>query len=149
MNKSVLVLLATTTALVMPYAQAQETELTGIELLIKLAALKGIIVTEADLRNPRLRSKLVNDLDLSPNIFASLLRAGDKPISAALATAAVLESATGRRVTVAQAAALIKADPSLAVTTLEEVQEIVENPGEANELVDLTKKPVTPTGRRP
>jgi len=147
MNKSILALLATTTALVLPLAQAQQTQLTGTLLLIKLAALKGITLTAADLKNPRLLASLASTLKLSPDIFAALVAAGDKPISPALATAAVLESATGKPVSLAQAAAPIAANPSLAVTSLEGAQKLIENPRAANKLVEQAQQAITPTGR--
>ena len=147
MNKSIFALLATTTALVLPLAQAQQTQLTGTLLLIKLAALKGITLTAADLKNPKLLASLASVLKLSPDLFAALVAAGDKPISPTLATAAVLESATGKPVSLAQAAVPIAANPSLAVTSLEGAQKLIENPRAANKLVEQAQQAVTPTGK--
>jgi len=147
MNKSVLALLAITTALVAPLAQAQQTQLTRTLLLTKLAALKGITLTETALKNPKLLATSANALWLSPDILAALVAAGDKPISPALATAAVLEAVTGKPVSLAQAAALIAANPSLAVISLEGAQKLVENPGAANKLVGQAQQAVTPTGK--
>lgn len=147
MNKSILALLSVTTVLVSPMAQAQQTQLTGTLLLIKLAALKGIIITKENLKDPNLLASLAKKLGLTSDIFALLVTAGDKSISSALATAAVLESATGQPVSLAQAEALIAANPSLAVTSLEDTQKLVENPGAANKLVEQAQQAVTPTGK--
>lgn len=148
-------LMAVASGLLAVSAAAQTSQVSGYTVLVALGNARGVRppLTVATLQNLKPGSAAyratMEKLRVSPGAFAGLLAHGNKAAPTVLATRAVLEAATGKTLTDAAVAALIRQNPSVAVTTLEKLSALVNNPAAAvlaNVAADLANQPVTPRG---
>ncbi|WP_027481681.1 hypothetical protein [Deinococcus pimensis] len=147
MKKLKTLTLVATAALLSGVSLAAEA-LTGTDVIIALAKAKGVTITAAQIAalspdSPNFK-RLLSQLKVSPAVLTALVARPNTPVSAVLVTRAVLEAATGKTLTDAQVAALIAANPNLAVNDMTQLNNIIQNPAAANKAADQALKPVTP-----
>lgn len=134
-------------------AQTATSQVSGFSALMTLASARGHSVTAASFQNLKAGTATYADmlrlLRVSPDVLSNLLTYGNRPAPVLLVTRAVLESATGKRFTDSAVAALIMANPQLAVTSLSDLIALISNPAAialANSAADAMTTPVTPRG---
>lgn len=148
-------LMAVASGLLAVSAAAQTSQVSGYTALIAIGNARGLRppLTVATLRTLSPGSAAyqatMERLRVSPGAFTSLLAHGNRAAPTVLATRAVLEAATGKTLTNAAVGALVKQNPSVAVTTLQRLSALINNPAAAvlaNVAAELAKRPVTPRG---
>ncbi len=147
-NKAFAVLGAALLTSAVAQGKPAATTLTGTEVIRALASARGINVDPSVLRGTNVArlTALARDLRITLTVLLQLRAKINTPVSPVLATRAVLESVTGRTVTEAQAVALVRNNPTLAVNNEATLSNFISNPAAANAAVDIAQKPVTPTG---
>lgn len=148
-------LFAVAAGLLVGSASAQTSQVSGYNVLIAIGNARGVkpplnVATLQTLQpgSPAYR-QIMEKLRVSPSAFAGLLSYGNRAAPTVLATRAVLEAATGKTLTDAAVAALIKQNPALAVTDLASIGALASNPAAlalANQAAATTQQPVTPRG---
>lgn len=148
-------LVAVATGLLAVSAAAQTSQVSGYTVLIAIGNARGMQppLSVATLQNLKPGSpaykQVMEKLRVSPGAFTGLLGQGNKIAPTVLATRAVLEAATGKTITDAVVAALIKQNPGLAVSDVQSLGALIANPAAfslANQAAVAAGQPVTPRG---
>ncbi|GGL96460.1 hypothetical protein [Deinococcus aerophilus] len=130
-------------------------KVTGYQAIVTLGNARGITpaLTEDALKALKVNTaayKVVNEkLRISPDVFSRLFAAGNTAVPVVLLTRAVLESATGKTLTDAAVAELIRQNPSIAVTNTASLITLIANTELAtlaNAAAALATQPITPRG---
>lgn len=140
-------------SLLAPNAFAQDT-LTGADVILALAAARGVTLTPAEIADIRagkvlpggqLFNKLRTQLRVSANVFATLATNATNAVRPNVVTQAVLESATGKTLTTAQVQSIVASNPAIAVDNIAELNALITNPQQANTVVAQAQQSATPT----
>jgi len=140
-------------------ATVTPSSLTGLQVLQNLAKAQGVALSSAEVNairttpNAYLKTaaagQLREDLRVSPDVFASLIRSASVPVSAELATQAVLQAVSGQDLVAGSVAALVAQNPSLLVTSVGTLASVITDAASLanlNAVVEAAKQPVTARG---
>ena len=155
-----LMALTVTTALVStPSFALQQSQVTGLQVLVALAQARGVSLS-AETRTAILRTPaqflqstmavtLAEQLRVSPAVFAQLVKSAGVPVPSLLATQAVMQALSGQLLLESTVQALIKSRPSLLVVNVPTLGSVITDPdllNRINAVANTALKPVTPVG---
>lgn len=124
-----------------------EQAVSGYDVILSLAAVRGVALGLPELRLVRPATAAANNLArrlcLPPDTFDRLVAAGASPATGVLVTESVLESATCRPYDTASVQGVVGRNPALAQVSPDELRSLLSNPGQVNNLANAALVPVT------
>ena len=155
-----LIALTVLTAVSAP-ALATPSSLTGLDVIVNIAKARGVVVDSfmqnliqrhpGVFLNTSNAGVLARDLRVSPQVLSALVMSAGTPVSAELATQAVMQSVSGKELLLDAIQKLLEQNPGLLVINIGSFRVVITNAAllaELNAIVAEARKPVTARGGR-